>query len=84
MKATTIKLEGPILEELEKLKRPDQNLTSLVRECLKAEIHKRKMALAAEEYAAFLRQNAGESLEMDVWASSPLDKDRAVRRRKKA
>jgi hypothetical protein len=84
MRATTIKLEGSILEELEEFKRPDQNLTSLVREMLKAQIHRRKMAQAAEEYTAFLNASAGEALELEVWATAPLEKEPAVRRKKRA
>jgi hypothetical protein len=74
MKATTIKLDGVILEELERLKRPQQNLTSFVRDLLKAQIHRHKMVQAAEQYAEFLRKNADESTELDVWATAPLDK----------
>jgi len=84
MKATTIKLDGFILQELKELKQPDQNLTSLVRDLLKAQIHRQKMARAAEEYAAFLGENGGESLELTAWASAPLDQDptgRGKRRR---
>jgi hypothetical protein len=84
MKATTIKLEGSILEELMAFKRPDQNLTALVRELLKAQIHRSKMARAAEEYAAFLRENSEESMGLDAWASAPLDREPSVRRKKKA
>ena len=83
MKATTIKLDGLILQELMAFKRPDQNLTALVRELLKAQIHRSKMAQAAEEYAAFLRENREESGELDAWASASLDRDPAVRRPKK-
>ena len=43
MKATTIKLDGVILEELKAFKRPDQNLTTLVRELLKAQIEANKV-----------------------------------------
>jgi hypothetical protein len=43
MKATTIKLEGSILQELEDLKGPDQNMTSFVLDLLRAQIHRRKM-----------------------------------------
>ena len=84
MKATTIKLDGSILEELMAFKRPDQNLTALVRELLKAQIHRSKMAQAAEEYTAFLRENPGESTELDAWASAPLDREPSVRPRKRA
>jgi hypothetical protein len=84
MKATTIKLDGAILKELTAFKRPDQNLTALVRELLKAQIHRSKMARAAEEYTAFLGENTEESMELDAWASAPLDREPAVRRKKKA
>jgi len=83
MKATTIKLDGAILQELKEFKEPHQNLTSLVRELLKAQMHRRKMARAAETYMAFLAQNAAESQELEVWASVPLDNDKTVRRKKK-
>jgi hypothetical protein len=83
MKATTIKLDGAILEELRAFKRPDQNLTALVRELLKAQIHRSKMARAAEEYAAFLRENTGESMELDAWASAPLDHEPSGGRKKR-
>ena len=69
MKATTIKLEGSMLKALREFKRPGQTLTSLVCELLNAQIHRQKMARAAEEYTVFLRQNPEESLELDVWAS---------------
>jgi hypothetical protein len=84
MKATTIKLEGSILEELMAFKRPDQNLTALVRELLKAQIHRSKMAQAAEEYTTFLRENKGEAIELDDWAFAPLDREPSARRKKRA
>jgi hypothetical protein len=83
MKATTIKLDGAILQELKEFKEPDQNLTSLVRELLKAQMHRRKMARAAEAYMVFLSENGDESQELEVWASAPLDNDKTVRRKKK-
>src|SRR5262249_24676772 len=84
MKATTIKLDGPILRELKEMQRPGENLTSHVRDLLKAQIRKRKMAQAAEEYAAFLSQNSEEFAEVEAWASAPLDRERTVRPKKKA
>jgi hypothetical protein len=83
MKATTVKLDGAILGELKALKRPDQNLTALVRELLKAQIHRSKMAQAAEEYTSFLRENPAESAELDAWASATLDREAPVRPRKR-
>jgi hypothetical protein len=79
MKATTVKLDGPILDELLAMKASDQNLTSLVRDLLREQLQRRRMAQAAEEYAAFLRQNPEESQELDVWASAPLERDPQTR-----
>jgi hypothetical protein len=42
------------------------------------------MARAAEEYMAFMSENADESQELDIWASVPLESDVSVRRKKKA
>jgi hypothetical protein len=76
-------LDGSILEELRAFKRPDQNLTALVREMLKAQIRRSKMARAAEGYTAFLRENTGASMELDAWASAPLDREPMSRRKKR-
>jgi len=84
MKATTIKLDGWILEELKSFKRPDQNLTALVRQLLKEQIHRAKMAQAAEEYTAFLRENPGEAAEMDAWSRVPLERNPPARRKSKS
>jgi len=84
MKATTVKLDGSILQELKAFKRPGQNLTALVRDLLKAQIHRSKMARAAEEYTAFLSQSAEESMELNAWASAPLDREPTVRHKKKS
>jgi len=75
MKATTIKLDGAILGELKALKRPDQNLTALVHELLRAQIDRAKMAHTAEEYTSVLRENPKETAELEAWASAPLDRD---------
>jgi hypothetical protein len=76
MRATTVKLDGAILKELRAFKRPDQNLSALVRELLRAQIHRSKMARAAEEYAVFLRENRGESMELLFAARNENDSGR--------
>jgi predicted transcriptional regulator len=76
MSATTIKLDGEILSELRSLiKATGGTLTSLVRELLESEIRRRKMILAAVQYAAFLAEAPGEAEDMDVWAAAPLERD---------
>ena len=83
MSATTIKLEGSILKELKEAKRADQTLSALIRELLEAELRRRKMSLAAHEYASFVRENLSESQEMDAWSSAPLHQDVDLRKKKK-
>ena len=83
MSATTIKLEGKILKELKEAKRADQSLSALIRELLEAELRRRKMSLAAQEYASFVRENPSESLEMEAWSSAPLHQDVDPRKKKK-
>lgn len=83
MEATTIKLDGPILKELKEIRSAEQSLTSLVRDLLQSEIHRRKMASAAEAYTAFLKQNPEEREEMESWAVIPFDQDVAVSPAKK-
>ena len=73
--ATTIKLEGAILKELNEFKRSDQSLSALIRELLQSELWRRKMARAAQDYMSFLEENPAESLEMDGWSSALLDSD---------
>jgi hypothetical protein len=76
-------LDGAILGELKALMRPDQNLTALVRELLKAQIHRAKMMHAADEYTSFLRDDPAASAELNTWASAPLEREASVRPRKR-
>jgi hypothetical protein len=83
MSATTVKLDSVLLEELRRIKPANQTLTALVRELLEAEIRRRRMIRAATEYTAFLEQNPDEASELELWASSPLERDAAGRRKKR-
>jgi len=75
MTATTIKVEGSLLKDLKGIKRSEQSLSSLIRELLRAEIQRRKMAQAGQAYSSFVRENPAEYLEMEEWTSAPLDQD---------
>lgn len=75
MKATTIKLEGKLLEELKKLKGSKKTLTSFVKETLESEIRRHKMRLAAEKYTDFLKQHPEETKLMEKWENAPLCSD---------
>lgn len=72
MSATTIKLEGALLRDIQECKPQGQSLSAYVREALEADVRRRRMTLAAQEYQAFLSANPDEASEMEQWAESPL------------
>lgn len=81
MKATTIKLEGKILSELNNAKLPEQSLTAFVKEILMRDLMQRKMQVAAFQYTEFLKSNQHETDWLEEWektdlVNSPLKKKR--------
>ena len=72
MTATTIKLEGALLKNIQECKPRSQTLAAYVREALEADVRRRRMALAAQEYQAFLSANPDEATDMEQWADAPL------------
>ena len=81
MKATTIKVEGELLAELERAKPAAQSLTTYVRSVLRQEVRRQQMMAAAERYTEFLQQHAVERASLEEWdradlASSPKGKRR--------
>ena len=80
MKATTIKVDGDLLKELEATKPASQTLTAYVRSLLERELRRRKMAAAADRYSAFLRETPAERMWLDEWATADLVKPPRRRR----
>ena len=72
MRATTIKVEGELLKELQQVKPPAQSLSGFVRVVLQQEVLRRKMADAAEQYAVFLRAQSDERTWLDEWDAADL------------
>jgi hypothetical protein len=72
MKGTTIKVEGPLLAELERAKPPTLSLTAFVRSVLEREVRRRKMLDAAERYTEFLRANGDERAWLEEWDRADL------------
>ena len=72
MKATTIKLEGELLEGLEKAKPPKASVSAFVREVLQKHLQRRKMADAAAEYESFVASNAEERIWLREWDEADL------------
>jgi hypothetical protein len=81
MRATTIKVEGDLLDEIEKLKPSSQSLSAYVRSVLRREIQRHKMTAAAERYAELLRSNPAEREWLDEWETAELDKPAKKARR---
>lgn len=72
MKATTIKVEGALLEELTRAKPRSQSLSAFVRSILEREVLRRKLTESAERYAEFLRGSPEERSWLSEWESADL------------
>jgi hypothetical protein len=81
MKATTIKVEGDMLKELERLKPPSQTLSGYVRSLLQHEIQRRKIAEAAGRYTEYLRETPEERTWLEEWVNADLSTPPKPRRR---
>lgn len=80
MGATTVKLEDALLKEIRAIKPREQTLAAYVREALGRDLRRRRLALAGQEYQAFLAANSDERADLEAWAEAPLA--RPPRRRK--
>lgn len=74
MKATTIKLEEPILIELYSIKPSQISLTAFVKDLLHKGVQRQKMQDAAHRYQDFLAANAEETEWLKHWETAPLSK----------
>jgi hypothetical protein len=72
MKATTIKVEGDLLQELVRTKPRTQSLSAYVRALLQQAITRQQMAQAAERYAEFVRETPEERTWLAEWDSADL------------
>lgn len=81
MKATTIKLEGELLRELELIKPKSVSVSAFVREALWRDVQRRRLADAAVEYEAFLESNSQEQGWLQEWEGADLASPARHRRR---
>ena len=72
MKATTIKLEGNLLLELEKNKPHSLSLSAYVREVLHKDLMRRKLAQAAQSYEEFMTAHPEEASWLREWDEADL------------
>ena len=74
MKATTIKLEGELLEELEASKPKGESLSAYVRTLLRRNLDQAKIRDAAVAYRAFVTSNEVERKWLDEWDRADLNR----------
>lgn len=83
MSATTVKLDGKLLEAIAAVKSKKQTLSAYVREALERDLRRQQMREAAETYMALLRTNPAERAAMDEWEAAPLATTPRTRRQRK-
>lgn len=67
MRATTIKLEGELLESLEAAKPPDRSLSAHVRWVLQKDLERRQARDAATAFRAFIDAHPDEQAWLAEW-----------------
>lgn len=83
MKATTLKIENPLLDELYGLKPKAQSFSNFIRGLLEKSVRRQKMIRAGERYADFLNTNPDEARWVGEWESGDLAGPVKTRKSKK-
>jgi len=81
MKATTIKIEGELLQELEAAKPESMSLSAYIREVLRKDLQRRRLVQAASSYREFLAANPEERSWLREWDEADLASPPRRRRR---
>jgi homoserine kinase len=84
MKATTVKLDGDLLDALERQKPDKQSVTAYVREVLRRDVNRRRLREAAEAYCALLQADPREREDMETWTAADLTSEPERRPRRQA
>ena len=72
MKATTIKIEGELLKELERAKPASESLSFYVRKVLRKDLRRTQLAQAAAAYQEFLAAKPEEQAWLKEWDEADL------------
>jgi hypothetical protein len=72
MKATTIKIEGELLTEIERAKPPGQSVTAYVRTVLRRNLEQHKIREAAAAYRTFVESHPQEREWLEEWERADL------------
>ncbi len=81
MKATTVKIEGDLLAQLEQAKPENVSLSAYVREILIKDLRRQESAHAAVTYEEFLAAHPDEQSQLREWNEADLAS--APKRRRK-
>jgi hypothetical protein len=81
MRATTVKVDGKLLEELERTKPVNETFSGYVRPILEREMRRRQLADAAEQYVQLLRDAPDERAWLDEWDAADLARPPARKRK---
>ena len=72
MKATTVKIEGELLAEIESVKPPEQSVSAFVRTVLRRDLDRERARRAAQTYVEFLEAHPDEAGWLAEWAGADL------------
>lgn len=72
MKASTLKIENPLLKNLYKLKPKTKSFSAFVRELLEQAIRSRESILTANQYQEFLKNCPDEEKWLEEWEKADL------------
>lgn len=79
MKATTVKIEGDLLSDIEAVKPGGQSVSAFVRELLRRSLERERLRVAAEDYADYVREHPDEREWLSEWdrahLAAPLPED---------
>ena len=72
MKATTVKIEGVLLERIETARAPGQSVAAYVRRVLQRDLERRQARAAAAAFKAFVKTHPEERQWLDEWDGADL------------
>lgn len=72
MKATTIKIENPLLHEIVNFKPKTLSISAFIRKILEKEMKRQQLTKAANEYAIWLQDNSEEQKWLNQWEEADL------------
>ena len=72
MKATTVKIEGELLDSIEAAREPGQSVAAYVRGVLQSDIERRLARDAAAAFKEFVARHPEEKRWMDEWDGADL------------